>query len=122
MSKSKLLKILSKEQYEDVTLVDKIRSDYKADASEETQAEFKAACENFRKVCEDIQAATGIEGFKGGFDEMLEFQNSPVATTAEGLALAMKWSAADKLCTYIADRKLKIGQPAWWKRCWGIED
>lgn len=122
MSKSKLLKILSKEQYEDGTLVDKIRSDYKTDASEETQAEFEAACENFRKVCEDIRAATGIEGFMGGFDEMLEFQNSPVAATAEGLALAMRWSAADKLCTYIADRKLKIGQPAWWKRCWGIED
>ena len=122
MSKSKMLKILSKEQYEDSMLIDKIKSDYKVDASKETQAEFEAACENFRKVCQDIQAVTNIEDFKGGFDEMLEFQNSPVAATAEGLALAMRWSAADKLCTYIADRKLKIGQPAWWKKCWGIKD
>ena len=122
MSKSKMLKILSKEQYEDGMLIDRIKSDYKADASEDTQAQFEAACENFRKVCQDIQDVTNIEDFKGGFDEMLEFQNSPVAATAEGLALAMRWSAADKLCTYIADRKLKIGQPAWWKKCWGIKD
>ena len=122
MSKSKLLKILSKEQYEDGTLVDKIRSDYKADASEETQAEFEAACETFRQVCHDIEVATGIQGFKGGFDEMLAFQQTDIANTQQGLMLAMRWSAADKLRTYIADRKLKIGQPAWWKRCWGIED
>lgn len=51
MSKSKLLKILSKEQYEDGTLIDKIRSDYKVDATEETQTEFETACENFRNVC-----------------------------------------------------------------------
>lgn len=122
MSKLKLLKILSKEQYEDQTLVDKIKSDYKVDTSEETRLEFEAACENFRQVCQDIRTATGLADFKGGFDEMLEFQNSPVAQTAAGLALAMRWSAADKLCTYIADRKLKIGQPAWWKKCWEIED
>lgn len=38
MSKSKMLKILSKEQYEDGMLIDRIKSDYKADASEDTQA------------------------------------------------------------------------------------
>ena len=51
---SKMLKILSKERYADETLLDKIRSDYKADISEETAAEFEAACENFRQVCADI--------------------------------------------------------------------
>ena len=121
MSKSKLLKILSKEQYEDETLVSKLRRDYTADTSEQTQAEFEAACEAFRQVCKDIETATGIQGFKGGFDEMFAFQQSEAATTQIGLTLAMRWSAADKLCTYIAN-KMKIGQPAWWKKCWGIED
>ena len=119
---SKLLRILSKQTFEDETLVSKLRKDYQADNSAETLAEFEAACENFRNVCHEISEATGIQDFKGGFDEMLEFQQSDIANTQVGLALAMKWSAADKLCTYIADRKLKIGQPAWWKRCWGIED
>lgn len=52
---------------------------------------------------------------------MMAFQSSEAAMTQAGLALAIRWSAADKLCTYLAN-KMKIGQPAWWKRCWGIED
>lgn len=117
-----MIKILRKETIDDMKIVDKLKEDYKVDDSAETLQEFEAACENFRQVCRDIEAATGLEGFKGGFDEMLVFQNTDVAKTQTGLLLAMRWSAADKLCTYIADRKLKIGQPAWWKRCWGIED
>ena len=57
---SKLIKILSKEQFEDETLVSKLKKDYTADTSDETQAEFEAACETFRQVCRDIEAATGI--------------------------------------------------------------
>lgn len=116
-----LVKIIRKETIDDMRIVDKLRADYKADDSDETAAEFEAACQNFRQVCAEIQQAIGVEDFKGGFDEMLVFQNSPIAQTTEGLALAMRWSAANSLCTYIADRKLKIGQPAWWKRCWGFE-
>lgn len=119
---SKMLKILSKEQFEEQSLIQKIKNDYKIDTSEETQQEFEMACENFRQVCYQIGQAIGNPDFKGGFDEMLEFQNSEVANTQLGLLLAMKWSAADKLCTYIADRKIKIGQPAWWKQCWNIEE
>lgn len=117
-----LLKVIRKETIDDMKIVDKLREDYKIDDSTETAAEFEAACENFRAVCKQIGDAIGEEDFKGGFDEIIAFQESDVAKTAAGLMLAMKWSAADKLCTYIADRKLKIGQPAWWKRCWGIED
>lgn len=116
-----MVKILSKEQFENETLLQKIKRDYEIDTSEQTRLEFEAACENFRQICYQIGQAIGNLDFKGGFDEMLEFQNSEVANTQLGLLLAMKWSAADKLCTYIADRKLKIGQPAWWKQCWNIE-
>lgn len=116
-----LIKILSKETFEDVKLINKLKADYTPDTSTQVIEEFEAACQNFRQVCAEIQQAIGVEDFKGGFDEMLVFQNSPIAQTTEGLALAMRWSAANSLCTYIADRKLKIGQPAWWKRCWGIE-
>lgn len=117
-----MIKIIRKETIDDMKIVDKLRADYKADDSEETIAEFEAACENFRAACKQIGDALGVEDFKGGFEEIIAFQESDVAKTAAGLMLAMKWAAADKLCTYIADRKLKIGQPAWWKRCWGIED
>lgn len=122
MEKFNMVKILSKEQFENETLLQKIKRDYEIDTSEQTQLEFETACENFRQICYQIGQAIGNPDFKGGFDEMLEFQNSDVANTQLGLLLAMKWSAADKLCTYIADRKLKIGQPAWWKQCWNIQD
>lgn len=116
------LKIITKETFDNQRLVDKIKEDYTPISTDEVNQEFEAACENFRNVCKDIETATGLVGFKGGFDEMLTFQNTSVASTPAGLVLAMRWSAADKLCTYIADKKLKIGQPAWWKRCWGIEE
>lgn len=116
---SKLLKILSREQFEDESFVAKLRSDYTADTSEQTRAEFEAACEAFRAVCREIETVTGISGFRGGFDEMVAFQKSEAASTQAGLALAIRWSAADRLCTYLAG-KMKIGQPEWWKICWGI--
>lgn len=118
---SRLLKILSKEQFEDESLIAKLRRDYTADTSEKTRAEFEAACETFRSVCREIEEVTGISGFKGGFEEMVEFQESEVASTQNGLVLAIRWSAADKLCTYLAN-KMKIGQPEWWKICWGINE
>ena len=70
---SKLLKILSREQFEDEALVAKLRRDYTADTSEQTRVEFEAACEAFRAICKEIENVTGISGFKGGFDEMAAF-------------------------------------------------
>ena len=82
--------------------------------------DFDNACAQFRQVCAQIALATGIEGFRGGFDEMTEFQQSPVFATLEGMQLATAWNAADKLCTYEAS-KIGIGQPQWWYSCWGID-
>jgi hypothetical protein len=82
--------------------------------------DFDNACVQFRQVCAQIALATGIEGFKGGFDEMYEFQQSPVFATLEGMQLATAWNAADKLCTYEAS-KIGIGQPQWWYKCWEEE-
>lgn len=81
------------------------------------QAEFDAACVKFREVCAAIGTLIGNPGFTGGFDEMAEFESSEAANTAAGIALSIKWMAADKLCTYLAS-KLGIGQPAWWYECW----
>lgn len=83
------------------------------------QAEFGAACAKFREVCNVIGALIGTPGFKGGFDEMAEFESSEAANTAAGIALSIKWMAADKLCTYLAS-KLGIGQPDWWYQCWDV--
>lgn len=85
------------------------------------QAEFETACEKFRAICGEIGVLIGNPDFKGGFDEMAEFETSEVAATETGVALSIKWMAADKLCTYLAS-KLGIGQPEWWYRCWRKED
>ena len=84
------------------------------------EAEFEDACIKFKSICADIGVLIDDPDFKGGFDEMADFENNPAAATSEGLALSVKWIAADKLCTYLAS-KLGIGQPAWWYRCWEAE-
>lgn len=81
------------------------------------KAEFAAACSKFREVCSAIGELIGKPDFKGGFDEMAEFEASAAASTEAGIALSIKWMAADKLCTYLA-KKLHIGQPQWWYKCW----
>ncbi len=81
------------------------------------QAEFDAACVKFREICSAIGTLIGNPAFKGGFDEMAEFESSASANTEAGVALSIKWMAADKLCTYLAS-KLGIGQPDWWYQCW----
>ena len=48
---------------------------------------------------------------------MIVFQNSEFSKTVEGLQLAIKWSAVNELCLYEA-KKIGIGQPDWWYRCW----
>lgn len=80
-------------------------------------AAFDAACAQFRAICGQIGTAIGKPGFKGGFDEMAEFQASEVYATVEGLQLAVAWSAANELCKYEGS-KIKLGQPAWWYKCW----
>ena len=81
------------------------------------QAEFDTACEKFREICREIGTLIGNADFKGGFDEMAEFETSEAAASEAGIALSVKWIAADKLCTYLAG-KLGIGQPEWWYQCW----
>ena len=68
-----MIKIIRKETIDDMKIVDKLRADYKADDSEETIAEFEAACENFRAACKQIGDALGVEDFKGGFEEIIAF-------------------------------------------------
>lgn len=80
--------------------------------------EFDAACVKFREVCGAIGELIGNPNFRGGFDEMAEFETSEAAMSEAGIALSIKWMAADKLCTYLAS-KLGIAQPEWWFKCWG---
>ena len=82
----------------------------------ETEA-FNNACAMFRAVCSEIGAMLGVEDFRGGFDEMLIFQQSETFKTLEGLHLAMEWSAANELCKY-EGAKIGFGQPDWWYECW----
>jgi hypothetical protein len=80
-------------------------------------SEFSNACAQFRAVCAQIEQAAELPGFKGGFDEMTVFQQSPVYSTIPGLQLAMAWSAANELCKYEGE-KVGFGQPKWWYECW----
>ena len=80
-------------------------------------AELNTAYSAFRSICAEIGTLLGVENFTGGFDEMTAFENNEAAATPEGIALSIKWIAADKLCTYLAS-KLGIGQPDWWYQCW----
>lgn len=89
-------------------------------AEDHTRDDFNAACAQFRTVCASIASATGNPDFRGGFDEMTAFSQTPVYQTFEGLQLAMAWSAANELCVYEA-KKIGIGQPQWWYVCWEME-
>ena len=79
--------------------------------------ELDAAYESFRNVCHAIGALIGDTNFRGGFDEMQVFETSAQSMTMDGIALAIKWVAANEACTYLAS-KLGIGQPDWWYECW----
>ena len=81
------------------------------------RTDFDNACAMFRAVCSKIGAMLGVEDFRGGFDEMLIFQQSETFKTLEGLHLAMEWSAANELCKY-EGAKIGLGQPQWWHECW----
>ena len=79
--------------------------------------DFDNACAMFRSVCGDIGALIGVTDFRGGFDDMVTFQQSAQFNTLEGLHLGMEWSAANELCKYEGS-KIGLGQPEWWKKCW----
>lgn len=82
---------------------------------------FDAACAEFRATCSEIGALIGATDFRGGFDEMATFRASEAATSTAGMALAIRWLAADKLATYEGG-KLGYDQPAWWYKCWEAEE
>lgn len=82
------------------------------------EQEFEDACELFKSVCLKIQQATGLESFKGGFEEMPIYQATEFYNTVDGLRLAVEWSAANELCI-ATGKKLGYGQPKWWRVCWG---
>lgn len=83
------------------------------------RTDFDNACAMFRAICSEIGAMLGSEDFRGGFDEMLIFQQSETFKTLEGLHLAMEWSAANELCKY-EGAKIGFGQPGWWYECWKV--
>lgn len=79
--------------------------------------DFNNACQKFRQVCTAIGVLIGVSDFKGGFDEMEEFQNSEASGTMDGIRLAIAWSASNELCKYEGS-KVGLGQPDWWYKCW----
>ena len=88
---------------------------------EPDRTDFDAACSQFRTVCAQIAEAADLPGFRGGFDEMVEFQQTAVYGTVAGLQLAIAWSALNELCKYEGN-KIGLGQPQWWYECWASED
>ena len=82
--------------------------------------DFEAACQQFRAVCTQIGYAIDQPNFKGGFDQMTLFAQSPVYSTIQGLKLGIAWAAANEACQHEA-AKLGIYRPGdatWWRMCW----
>ena len=80
---------------------------------------FNLACEQFRQVCMQIREFTGIQDFKGGFNEFASLLNSNAFQTnpVQGNTLALLWSGANEYCIYEGS-KVGLGQPEWWYKCW----
>jgi hypothetical protein len=93
----------------------------KADTENIDRTDLETAYAQFREVCSQIQTFAGLTSFKGGFDEAIAFLKSDAfaADKLTGTYLFSLWQGADKAATYEA-AKIGIGQPAWWKECWGI--
>jgi len=106
-----------------LTLITPVSSDF---------TDLNTSFESFRSVCKLIGEQLGLEEgeFKGGFDEMAlcsAYIAEQDLNTEEGkqntinmLSLVSAWSGANSLCTYEA-KKVGVGQPQWWKMCWGMQ-
>ena len=83
---------------------------------------FNTACEQFRMVCMQIRQFTGIQDFRGGFNEFTSLLNSPAfqSNPVQGNTLALLWSGANEYCIYEGS-KVGLGQPDWWYKCWESE-
>lgn len=82
---------------------------------------FRAACDMFRALCDEIGKFIGDASFQGGFEEYATFANSEAYgnNPVQGNALAIRWSALNELCKY-KGAKAGYGQPDWWWRCWEL--
>lgn len=78
---------------------------------------FDLACDYFRQICEEIRLLTGLDGFRGGYDDMPDFYVNPKYKTDEGVRLASAWAGVNDLCRHEASL-LGIGSPEWWYLCW----
>ena len=85
-----------------------------------TDEEFDKACEYFRQICGEIGALMGVEDFKGGYEDMPVFYAHESYKTDKGMQLAIAWSGCNDFCNHEA-AKIGLGSPAWWYKCWGIE-
>lgn len=122
------MKIRSKETVEHERLMERLKESITPVSDDRTR--FEAACENFRSVCAQIGQLIGKE-FRGGYDDMAsaaDYIYSQDLTTEQGKENAIRanslmaaWSGANDFCIY-EGKRIGLGQPAWWKDCWGIRD
>lgn len=122
------MKIMTKESVEQERLMQRLKDSITPISDDRSR--FEAACENFRNVCGQIGTLIG-QDFKGGYDDMevvANFIYSLDLTTEQGKETAIRanslvsaWSGANDFCIYEAKR-IGLGQPDWWKDCWGITD
>jgi hypothetical protein len=83
------------------------------------EEEFEKACAYFRGVCSEISEFIGEPDFRGGFDEIPEFEASPKVAREplEALMLSAKLNWANEQCV-MRGAKIGLGQPDWWYKCW----
>lgn len=85
-----------------------------------TYENLNPACTLFRQVCGEISSLLNIEGFKGGFDELLSLtEEQQISLRTSGLS--DKLNLVDRWCNHEAN-KVGLQAPAWWYRCWEVED
>ena len=105
------MKTYTKEEWEIIERTNK---------KEQNTTDFETACAYFRQICGEIGALMGEQNFRGGYEDMPRFYAHPSYKTSEGLALATAWGGCNDFCNHEA-KKLGIGSPDWWHKCWQLQ-
>ena len=79
--------------------------------------DFDRACSYFRQICGEIGTLMDDPNFKGGYDDMPIFYAHDSFKTEKGMNLAVAWAGCDLFCNHEA-KKLGLGSPEWWYKCW----
>ena len=85
------------------------------------RTDYEACLERFRDVCMRVRELTGINDFRGGYDEWRALAEDENWSHNETLLHYSTLCNAINLETNYEAGKLGIVSPNWWKECWAHE-